>query len=151
MTKGGYKFANHGIEQLWLSNGITNYPSEAYEPKFSAKSYWRSYHSLLMANGNCGIGLKNDHALARLTYENYPENFCLFKISTGRTGMELVNYGGASFQDVKENSLSLDIHMKFGSATTTKLTCIVMMEFEDSFEIAKTQHADRDVVVNYNY
>lgn len=152
-AKNGFKFSNHNLKELFFTNGIAQYPEEAFTPSYSATApdFWREYLSLYAPNGNAGASVKSDWGLARLTPKNYSENFCLYKISTSKLQAELHELGGPSFIDLKENSANLDAHITFSSDTASSLEFICLMVFHDSFFYGVSDTNDRDVIVNYHH
>ena len=151
--KQGFKFDNRNLKELFFTNGVSQYPEEAFRPSYSATApdFWREYLSLYALNGNPGASVKSDWGLARISPATYSENFCLYKISTSKLGSELHEISGPSFTEPRENSANLDAHITFTADSATSLEFICLMVFHDSFFYGMTDTSDRDVQKNYNH
>ena len=86
-----------------------------------------------------------------MSYNQYPNHFCLYKMSTTPLGIETHQINGPSFSEIRQNVASLDCHLKFSTAVTTSLELVVMMIFEDSLEICKTETAERDILLSFSH
>ena len=152
-AKTGYRFANYGLKELYFTNGIQKFPQEPFTPTYDGtnKNFWREFLSLFSANGVPGASVKSDFGLARLLPESYADNFCLYKISTSKIGVEPREVLGPSYFELKENCSNLDAFLTFNADTTTSLDFLVLQVFHDSFEIGMTQNSDRDVILSFNH
>jgi len=134
-----------------MVNGENTFPSNPFEPTFSGTrvDYSRPFVSLFCANGRPATGLRADFGLARITYDNYREGFCLYKMSFTREVTDNIELDGPTYVEPRQNCSSLDLYLKFSKAPTTNLGLVVMFIYSDSFEIGKDENSDRSVLLNY--
>ena len=127
---------------------MQQFPQEAFLPKWDAQGdHWREYLSLYSANGIPGASVKSDWGLARVTPQNYADNFCLYRISTSKVGLEGREILGPTYVDPRENSANLDAHITFSEQTSS--TLVVLLVYHDSLELGHTDVGERDIVLNY--
>ena len=105
--------------------------------------------SLYAANGIPAGSVKSDWGLARVSPQNYKDNFCLYRISTFKVGVESREILGPTYVDLRQNSANLDVHISFSAQTASTLDFVVLLVFHDSLEIGPSDTSDRDVVLNY--
>ena len=86
--------------------------------------------------------------LARITYDNYRNYHCLYKINLTKNQTPLHNMG-ATYIEARQNCTSLDCHMKFSQPTSTPLELVLCLIYSDHIEIRKDELNDRNVVLNY--
>lgn len=148
----GFQFTNYNLKELFFTNGIDQFPQEAFTPSYAANGdHWREFESLFSCDGIFGVAVKSDWGLARVSSENYAENFCLYRVCTSKVGQEMHEIAGPSFQDVKENSANLDVHISFTAQTPSVLQFLIMMVFHDSFELGMSDTSERDIIKSYNH
>ena len=148
----GFQFTHNNLKEIFFTNGIEQFPQEPFTPSYAANGdHWREYESLFSCDGIFGVAIKSDWGLARVSKENYSENFCLYRVCTSKVGQEMNEISGPSFSSLKENSSNLDVHISFTEATTSNLELIIMMVFHDSFTLGETENSSRDIVKSYNH
>ncbi len=109
-----FAFKPNGLIGVHAIVNGTMVPSTPYEMDFSKNKFWEPYLDLLKT---CGGGVGN--ATVYITPEIYKTNLCLF-------GIDLSGDGCSGYhQHVPERTGSIDLHLKFGAATTNALKIVI--------------------------
>lgn len=131
-----FNFDNHGINLFNLYVDGQQVPSKTLQPSFADRLIASTYHTLF--SGTDIHFLNEGNSIAR---QDYSGGFCLLAfdltpdLSAGsRSHWNLIRHG------------SVRLEVRFATALTTTLNCIVYAEFDNVVEINK----NRDVNVDYN-
>ena len=93
--------------------------------------------------------MKSDFGIARVTYDNFPSSFCVYKVSFTRLVTDMEEWDSPTMIDSRIPSPNMDAHLKFSVDVATDLELIVMFVYSDSLEIVKDDSSPRNLVLNY--
>ena len=133
-----YKFNDHGISELYLTEGGNTYPSTPFTPDFTAAApqYGREFCSIHSADGMPGIGIRSDWGLARFNLASYKQHHCLYRISLTRSITESSEYEGQTLLEPRRVAAQMNAHIKFRVKPTGRLHIVLAMIYNDHIQIA---------------
>lgn len=131
-----FNFQNYNINSFSLYVDGQQIPSKTLQPSFNNNVYTTLYHTLFSGTGIHFLNEGNS-----ISREDYPNGYCLmaFDLSpdlsaNSHTHWNLIRYG------------SVRLEVRFESALTSTVNCVVYAEFDNIIEINK----NRDITVDYN-
>lgn len=136
LTKNPFNFENYAINTFCLYIDGNQIPSKALQPSFESNIYTTVYHTLFSGTGihflNEGNGISR---------EQYAKGYCLLAFDLTP---DLSANSASHWNLIKHGSVRLEV--RFESALTQTINCIVYAEFDNVIEIDK----NRNVSVDYS-
>lgn len=136
LTQNPFNFDNHGINSFSLYVDGQQVPSKTLQPSFKDGLIVSTYHTLFSGTGIHFLNEGNE--IAR---EGYGGGYCLLAFDLTP---DLSASSSSHWNLVRHGSVRLEV--RFETALTTTLNCVVYAEFDNVVEINK----NRDITVDYN-
>lgn len=131
-----FNFHNHGLNLFGFYVDGQQIPSKALITSFNDNSFISAYHTIFSGTG---IHFLNDgNAIAK---EDFANGYCLMAFDLTP---DLSANSNSHWNLIKRGSVHLEV--RFDSALTSTLNCIVYAEFDNVIEINK----NREISVDYN-
>lgn len=132
-----FNFQNFGINYLSLEVDGGQVAARTLQPDFTGKKlYVDSYQTLFM-----GTGIHFHNHGNSITREDYPDGYCLFAFDLTP---DLSAGNDTHWNLIKHGSVRLDV--RFGTALTETINCLVYAEYESILEI----DASRQPIVDFS-
>lgn len=136
LNKNPFNFENYGINTFCLYIDGNQIPSKSLQPSFDSNVFASAYHTLFSGTGihflNEGNGISRDE---------YADGYCLLAFDLTP---DLSANSSSHWNLIKHGSVRLEV--RFESALTQTINCIVYAEFDNVIEIDK----HRNISVDYS-
>ncbi len=130
--KNPFNFKNYDVNEIYLSSGITHYPSTPFTPDYTNGLYRESYMSLFSSSGKLFDDTGLDISLA-----DFKDGYAIYCFD-----LTPDNNDGDHLELVKRGDVQL--HVKFGTALTETVTILVISEYENTLQIDRFNTVIKD-------
>ncbi|XP_048484162.1 uncharacterized protein F54H12.2-like isoform X3 [Plutella xylostella] len=131
-----FNFQNYNINSFSLYVDGQQIPSKTLQPSFENKVFTNAYHTLFSGTGIHFLNEGNS-----ISREDFADGYCLMAFDLTP---DLSANNNSHWNLIRHGSLRLEV--RFDTALTSTVNCIVYAEFDNVLEINK----NRDITVDYN-
>ena len=130
--KNPFNFKNYDLNEIYLSVGITNYPSTPLTPDFTNGLVRESYMTLFSS-----AGILFDDKGLDISLSDYKNGYAIYAFD-----LTADNNDGDHLELVKRGDVQL--HLKFGTALPETVTILAIGEYENTIQIDKFNTVIKD-------